>query len=129
MKKKNRYVRPSREGTPRRHEKDDVFWRHTRERSKNALSAALPSIIIVHDLPRFRLLHLTYPELIEGGYNSSVVREARYAQLVKNKTVTSKQDLLNVLGNNDDDPFPLFSDRAEARVSTINLGKDLTKLV
>lgn len=78
--------------------------------------------VIIHDLSRFRLLHLTYPELNEEGYNSSCTREARYKHLVANKTATSVQDLLKILGNRDDNPYPLFSDRAEARVSTINLG-------
>jgi len=69
-----------------------------------------------------RLLHLKYPELDEAAYGSSLSRESRYKQMTANKTVESMQDMLEVLGNREDDPWPIFSDKFDARVSTINLG-------
>ncbi|XP_025208980.1 uncharacterized protein LOC112604245 [Melanaphis sacchari] len=69
-----------------------------------------------------RLLHLKYPELDESAYGSSVSRESRYKQITANKTAASFQDMLEVLGNRDDKPWPIFSDKSDARVSTINLG-------
>lgn len=50
-------------------------------------------------------------------------RESRYKHMTANKTAVNLQDMLEVLGNRDDDPWPIFSDKAEARVSTINLGE------
>uniref|UniRef100_A0A2S2NY22 Peptidase C45 hydrolase domain-containing protein n=1 Tax=Schizaphis graminum TaxID=13262 RepID=A0A2S2NY22_SCHGA len=70
-----------------------------------------------------RLLHLKYPELDEAAYGSSLSRESRYKQMTANKTAASMQDMLEVLGNREDDPWPIFSDKSDARVSTINLGK------
>ncbi|KAL5243911.1 hypothetical protein ACI65C_011321 [Semiaphis heraclei] len=69
-----------------------------------------------------RLLHLKYPELNEAAYESSVSRESRYKQMTANKTAANLQDMLEVLGNREDDPWPIFSDKSDARVSTINLG-------
>ncbi|KAE9530820.1 hypothetical protein AGLY_011282 [Aphis glycines] len=69
-----------------------------------------------------RLLHLKYPELDEAAYGSSLSRESRYKQMTANKTAASIQDMLEVLGNREDDPWPVFSDKPDARVSTINLG-------
>lgn len=72
---------------------------------------------------RDRLLYLKYPELNEGGYGSSVSRESRYSRLTTDKEATTVQDMLRILGNKDDDPWPIFSDKSSARVSTINLGE------
>ncbi|XP_027849361.2 uncharacterized protein LOC114128947 [Aphis gossypii] len=69
-----------------------------------------------------RLLHLKYPELDEAAYGSSLSRESRYKKMTANKTAASIQDMLEVLGNREDDPWPVFSDKPDARVSTINLG-------
>lgn len=74
----------------------------------------------------FRLLHLKYPELNEAAYGSSVSRESRYKQMTANKTAANLQDMLEVLGNREDDPWPIFSDKSDARVSTINLGERVT---
>lgn len=71
----------------------------------------------------FRLLHLKYPELDEAAYGSSLSRESRYKRMTTNKTAASIQDMLEVLGNREDDPWPMFSDKPDARVSTINLGE------
>lgn len=43
--------------------------------------------------------------------------------MIANKTAASMQDMLEVLGNKEDDPWPIFSDKSDARVSTINLGE------
>ncbi|XP_025422737.1 uncharacterized protein LOC112692322 isoform X1 [Sipha flava] len=69
-----------------------------------------------------RLLHLKYPELNEAAYGSSVSRESRYRQMTKNRDATSLEDMIEILGNKEDDPWPIFSDKATARVSTIHLG-------
>jgi len=70
-----------------------------------------------------RLLYSKYPEANEGGYKSSVVRESRYRQLTADKEAVDMQDMLRILGNRDDDLWPIFSDKSSARVSTINLGE------
>lgn len=70
-----------------------------------------------------RLLHLKYPELNEEAYGSSLSRESRYRELTKERDAMDMQDMLEILGNRDDDPWPLFSDKPTARVNTINLGK------
>ncbi|VVC42587.1 Peptidase C45 [Cinara cedri] len=70
-----------------------------------------------------RMLHIKYPELHEEAYNSSLVREARYAQLTKNNLISNVVDLVRVLGNQDDiTTYPIFSDSDSARVNTIVLG-------
>jgi hypothetical protein len=66
---------------------------------------------------------LKYPELNEAAYGSSVSRESRYRQMTKNRDATSLEDMIEILGNKEDDPWPIFSDKATARVSTIHLGK------
>lgn len=39
------------------------------------------------------------------------------------KNPTNLKDMLEILGNRDDEPWPMFSDKSSARVSTINLGE------
>lgn len=73
----------------------------------------------------FRLLHLKYPELNEEAYGSSLSRENRYGQLTNDKDAISMQDMLAILGNRDDDQWPIFSDKQTSRVNTINLGKHI----
>lgn len=59
----------------------------------------------------------------EEAYASSMARENRYKQLTTKNNATELKDMLTVLGNKEDDPWPLFSDKSLARVSTINLGE------
>lgn len=70
-----------------------------------------------------RLLHLKYPELNEDAYASSLSREKRYEQLTAEKNASNMKDMVRILGNNVDDPWPIFSDKSSARVNTINLGE------
>lgn len=50
-------------------------------------------------------------------------RESRYKRLTTDKEAVNVRDMLTILGNRDDDPWPIFSDKSSARVSTINLGE------
>lgn len=43
--------------------------------------------------------------------------------MTANKDAENIQDMLEILGNREDDPYPIFSDKSSARVSTINLGE------
>lgn len=62
------------------------------------------------------------------GYLSSTARENKYKQLTTNKTATSLNDMLLILGNKEDDSWPIFNDRSTARVNTINLGESIVPL-
>ncbi|XP_050527410.1 uncharacterized protein LOC126897677 [Daktulosphaira vitifoliae] len=78
-----------------------------------------------------RFLHLKYSESDdELSYGSSVKREERYKQLTENNTVSSLNDVLNVLGNEDDGKSSIFRNIPDELVKTIHLGVfDLNKKV
>ncbi|XP_050546832.1 uncharacterized protein LOC126908630 isoform X1 [Daktulosphaira vitifoliae] len=71
-----------------------------------------------------RLLHLKYPESKDiRSYESSINRECRYQQLSKCKIPRKLNDVLEILGDEENGIFSIFRNQPNELVKTIHLGK------
>lgn len=69
-----------------------------------------------------RLHRLKYEELRESGWDSSIARESRYRNMTKEHPVVNAIDILNILGDTEDEKWQIYRDRPDDFVNTINTG-------